>query len=318
MSDTMPAELLGGGNRIVREAVPCWHFAMMNDQVRNQAFREAIEKTVRYDDLVLDIGTGGGLTALIATRAGAQVITCEANPVTALLADRVVRANGYGDRITVVPKPSTELVVGRDLPRRADVLSAEVFDCGLPGEFALPALEHAQRELLTPGARLVPAGGRLWAQIIESEDLFGLNNVGMVDGFDLTAFNLATTQNYFPCRVDRLVHTRLTPAFPLFDFGFANPPTSQSKHLDLPATANGTANAAVMWFELDLGNDIKLSNQPGRPSHWHQAAQTFGTPLPVTAGATLHVTAEHDLTHVTVNLQAGNPRSTETSPDTHA
>lgn len=43
-------------------AVERWHFRMLNDKARNEAFRKAIIKKVRdgYRD-VLDIGTGTGL-----------------------------------------------------------------------------------------------------------------------------------------------------------------------------------------------------------------------------------------------------------------
>ncbi|MDK1349185.1 50S ribosomal protein L11 methyltransferase [Streptomyces sp. 378] len=85
----------------IQQAIPPWHFAMMNDRERNHAYREAIETTVRPGDLVLDIGTGAGVTALMAARAGGNVVTCESNAYTAFLADRVISANGYGDRVTL-------------------------------------------------------------------------------------------------------------------------------------------------------------------------------------------------------------------------
>src|SRR5262245_26756095 len=42
--DERPARLL---NRAIREVVPRWHFAMMNDHERNAAYEEAIIATVR-------------------------------------------------------------------------------------------------------------------------------------------------------------------------------------------------------------------------------------------------------------------------------
>lgn len=41
-----------------------WHFRMLNDQARNQAYRDAIERAVKAGrSTVLDIGTGTGLLA---------------------------------------------------------------------------------------------------------------------------------------------------------------------------------------------------------------------------------------------------------------
>ena len=45
-------------------AVPTWHFAMMNDATRNAAYDEAIRR-VAPGRAVLDIGTGAGLLALM-------------------------------------------------------------------------------------------------------------------------------------------------------------------------------------------------------------------------------------------------------------
>ncbi|MEJ8632558.1 50S ribosomal protein L11 methyltransferase [Streptomyces sp. MS2.AVA.5] len=301
----MTGDSFSGGSSFLSRAVPHWHFAMMNDKARNQAFREAIEKAVRPGDLVLDIGTGAGLTALIAARAGGRVITCETNPYTAVLAKRVIDANGYGERITVVPASSSTLAVGRELPRRADVLIAEVFDSGFLGEGALPALEHARQELVTPDVRLVPSGGRLLAQIVESRALYELNNVGDVDGFDLSPFNLARSREYFAESVANYVHTPLTEAFPLFDFAFSRPSLPCAQDIAVPVVATGTAYAVVMWFELDLGGGIGVTNGPTGVSHWRQAVQTFDNPPTVASGGTLFVRAEHDLRRLAVGLVPG-------------
>src|SRR5882724_5381918 len=57
-----------------RRMIPAWHFAMLNDQARNDAFERAIAKAARGRRLVLDIGTGSGLLAMMAAR----VVACEA------------------------------------------------------------------------------------------------------------------------------------------------------------------------------------------------------------------------------------------------
>ncbi|WP_158827650.1 hypothetical protein [Streptomyces sp. NRRL S-118] len=299
----MSAELPRAAELTMQQAIPPWHFAMMNDQERNHAYRQAIETAVRPGDLVLDIGTGAGVTALLAARAGGQVFTCESNLHTAFLADRVISANGYGDRITLIPRSSTELVVGRDLPGKPDVVTAEIFDCGLIGESALHALEHAHRELISSTTRLVPSGGRLWAQLVESESLHGLNHVDVVEGFDLRPFNVASTRGYFPRRIDCHPHTVLAPAFRLFDFTFGEPPVPRTRQLTVPVTRDGIAHAAVMWFELDLGNGITVSNHGAGSCHWEQAVQTFPAPVTTKAGAAVRITARHDLCALTLDVE---------------
>lgn len=69
-----------GRNRAVRRAVPRWHWEMLHDEERAELYDRAIRRAVASDpgSLVLDIGAGSGLLAMMAARAGArQVVACE-------------------------------------------------------------------------------------------------------------------------------------------------------------------------------------------------------------------------------------------------
>ena len=117
---------------------PGYHYDMMHDNPRNEAYRAAIAEAVESDeDFVLEIGTGSGLLALIAAESCCQhVYTVEGNPPVADAAKAVVSANAKDDRITVLSKFSTDVEVHytADMPAQADVLVAEIFDTGLVGE----------------------------------------------------------------------------------------------------------------------------------------------------------------------------------------
>src|SRR6266567_942463 len=89
-----------------RDVVPAWHFAMMDDKPRNTAYRAAIARAVP-GKRVLEIGTGAGLLAMMAARAGASTVTtCER---VGLIADRardIVALNGLATRVKVIGKSS--------------------------------------------------------------------------------------------------------------------------------------------------------------------------------------------------------------------
>ena len=59
---------------VYRDVVPGWHFAMMGDRQRNDAYEAAINRAAP-GRRVLDIGTGAGLLAMMAARAGAAQVT---------------------------------------------------------------------------------------------------------------------------------------------------------------------------------------------------------------------------------------------------
>lgn len=297
-------------NRAVRELVPRWHFAMLNDAARNEAYGKAIDAVVRPGDLVLDIGTGAGLLSLLAARRGAHVVTCEMEPLVAAVAEQVVADNGMSDRITVVNARSTDLRVGVDLPARADVLVTEIFDCGLLGEHVLPVLEHARAELLRPDARLVPGRARLWGQLVDSSQLYGRNAVSDVGGFDLSAFGQLRSLEYFSTYLAQYEHRVLCEPFPLLDVDFAVGDEPAELVVDVPVTATGTVHAVAMWFELDLAPGITLRNDPlqNAHSHWRQAVQTFDRPLHRPAGSAVRLQVTHDGERVLVHPAAtGGP-----------
>ena len=70
------------------EAVNDFHYAMINDRPRNEFYRECLRRAiVPGQSIVLEIGTGSGLLAMLAARLGAKkVVAIEASPHMAALA----------------------------------------------------------------------------------------------------------------------------------------------------------------------------------------------------------------------------------------
>ncbi|WP_409475035.1 50S ribosomal protein L11 methyltransferase [Streptomyces sp. HC307] len=291
-------------NRAMRAVVPRWHFRMMHDAERSRAYAQAIEQVVGPGQLVLDIGSGAGLLSMLAARAGAdQVVACEAVGMVASGAREVVKANGYSDRITVVSSPSTDLRVGSELPRKADVLVTEIFDCALLGEFALPALRHARQELLSPEAVVLPRSGGLFAQLVESPELRSMNHIGEIEGFDFSPFTSLASLEYFSTNLGNYQHRVLTPPVELFRFDFGADTQPEQQIVEVVPQESGKAHAVVMWFELDLVPGITLTNNPETSGlHWKQAVQTFREPRECRSGEPLGLRATHDMESVLVNL----------------
>lgn len=100
-------------------AVDRWHFTMLNDKWRNNAFERAIRKRITQGyDTVLDVGTGTGLLSLYAKTAGAtKVYACECSEIMTLIAKEVFESNNATD-IKLIPKLSFDLKIPMDISER--------------------------------------------------------------------------------------------------------------------------------------------------------------------------------------------------------
>lgn len=248
--------------------VPDFHVRMLRDSLRNAAYRAAIERFAR-GRTVLDIGTGSGLLAMMAARAGAaRVFACEADPMLAASARKVIAANGLADRIKVFDCHSGKLDRQRDLGGEVDMVVSEIFAEGVIGEGVLDSLAHARAELAAPGALFVPEQADIMVALAQ----FPASDAaaGMVEGFDLAAFapHLRGRRRVFaddPALVLRSAATQLMR----FDFSEGNPPAGGTAQC-LLASDGGHVTGLAQWLRLTFAPDITYENRPGSAPdlHW--------------------------------------------------
>ncbi|MCB4454957.1 50S ribosomal protein L11 methyltransferase [Leisingera sp. McT4-56] len=300
--------------RLHQTFVPRWHFPMLSDTARNSAYAKAIAAKVKPGDVVLDIGCGAGLTAMLAARAGAKhVYTCEQQPLIAQAATQVIEANGLSDRITVIPKWSHEIVVGADIPEQADVVISEIVDTVLLGEGALATLTHAISALAKPDARAIPERGTLLAQPVESPGLLNLWRPHEAEGFDLSAFHhFARVAQLTPNDFEACKLRSLGPAAELFAFDFTRPNINPGRTTaDLACAAAGTIHAVLVSFEMDLAPGIQVSNGVNSGGHWGRTAYLLDHLHLAAPGDRLRVTAQHDASQLSLSVQGALPRAAE-------
>jgi precorrin-6B methylase 2 len=273
------------------------HFAMLNDRARTAAFLAGIAANVRPGDVVVDLGTGTGVLAVAAARAGARhVYALEASGI-ASLARQVIAANGLEDRITVIEDWSTKI----ELPEPADVVVSEMIGHDPLGERVLELTLDAVERLARPGARLVPERLRLFALSLEVSEEERQKRMPTMEsvarwhdwyGVDLSPLAAQFSASEAPLAYVRPQTAAAWPplAEPVLlldrDLGAAIPPVVESR-VTVQAKSAGTLSGVLLYFELDLGPGTVFSTHPrhaAASNHWWSPIWLPKEPLHLVAG----------------------------------
>lgn len=134
---------------------------MMQDTVRTGAYQSAIlsNPTDFHGKVVLDVGTGSGILAYFAAKAGARkVYAIEASNV-ADRAKTLMAANGMSGIIEVIKGKVEEI----ELPEKVDVIISEPMGFMLIHERMLESYMIARQLFLKPGGKMFPTTGTIYA-----------------------------------------------------------------------------------------------------------------------------------------------------------
>ena len=309
--------------RIVREwvlnqLVPSWHVPMMNEPQRNQAYYDALASAVSADKVVFEIGTGSGLLAMMAARLGArQVYTCEAIDVIADAARKIIRRNGYEDRVCVIGKHSNAVRLGDEMPARADLLVHEIFSSDLLGEHLLSALEDAKERLLKTDGKVLPAAGSIMIALVGGDELGRHVFVDRSFGFDLSDFNRISSRRepLFRQDLDIAMMSMDVEAF-RFDFQRQTMFPAQTRALELTSNASGVCYGVIQWIRVELNDALRFENHPLKRhavANWQLIVHRFDYPIHLEPGQVVSLNAGHNRVHPWFELRSPPSRDSAQS-----
>lgn len=234
---------------------------MIADEVRMNAYVEAMKRTIRPGDVVVDLGAGAGIMTLWACRLGARrVYAIESNPAVEL-ARRACKRNGVSDRVAIFEALSTDVT----LPEPADVIVSDLRGV-LPMYGAhFETVADARARFLRPGGTLIPKVDSLQVALVQAPELHErLYDPFRTSDFDLTDA-LEVMRNTFSARsVDVGPEGLLSePAeWARVVYG-ESPPAVFAGQVKLRVTRKGTAHALALWFDASLIEGVGFSNRPG-------------------------------------------------------
>lgn len=279
----------------MEQRIPRWHYGILRDDVRNYAYAQALRAHVKPGMIVLEIGAGSGLLAMLAARAGAKhVYACEMEPLLAHVAWENVQRNGLGGRVTILAKHSGDIVMGEDMPQRADLLVSEIVDNALLGEDLLASVEDARTRLLAEGGTMLPDAGSLRGLLIEMPDVAPFPVKEAMD-LDVSAIDRYTPVKVGYTGTPETEDEGLTRTEDLLRFdlarGIVPPPTVE---VTLRGQRDGMAYGCLTWIRLDFAGAGTLEVKPGEPSSWAPVLHAFAKPVRVRKGMPVRIVVEHD------------------------
>ncbi|XP_014693627.1 protein arginine N-methyltransferase 9 isoform X2 [Equus asinus] len=237
--------------RVANWLVERWHFIMLNDTKRNTVYNAAIQKAVCLGSKsVLDIGAGTGIL-------------------------------------------------------RVSLVVTETVDAGLFGEGIVESLIHAWEHLLlqpkTKGengncekyGKVIPASAVIFGMAVQCEEIRRHHRVGVKDvagiclpenvKFQSPAYSSVDTEEtvepYTTEKMSRVPggYSPLTECFEIMTVDFNNLQelkslaTKKPDKIGIPVTKEGTLDAIVVWFVLQLDEEHSLSTSPSEETCWEQA-----------------------------------------------
>lgn len=256
--------------------------AMIADRVRMEAYTQALRQSLKPGAVVLDLGTGTGIFALLACKFGAaRVYAVEYNDAIEV-ARQMAAANGYADRITFIQELSTRV----NLPEKADVIISDLRGVLPLLEHHIPSLVDARERLLAPGGVLIPQRDTLWAALLSAPPIYEQYFQpwhGDVYGFDTQAVRrmLANYWRHAEITAEQLLEE--PQCWATLDYRTVREPNLAGElrwKITTPATAHGLG----LWFDATLLEGVQFSNAPGNPNMIYGRAY-FPWPQPVALAA---------------------------------
>lgn len=269
------------------------HRWMLQDQIRNEAYRKALAALVKPGDVVLDLGAGTGILSMFAAAAGAKKVYAVERTETAQLARRIIEANGYADRIEVLQSDVENIT----LPEKVDVLVSEWMGGFGVDENILAPLVMTRDRHLKPGGTMIP--GRVTAllapaEIPEFDESIGAWR-GKPHGVDLSIIARLTTQETFHTQQhlevgDLVAAPQVMWSHDPYTCSLAEADSSFRTKQTFITTRAGMISGFVSWFTADMGDGNVLTNAVGAPNtHWGRTLFPVDRPIEVAAGMPVHV-----------------------------
>lgn len=147
--------------------------SLLSHRQRIDKFQLAIYKTLQsviVDSIVIDLGTGSGILALVAASLGAEkVYAVDVNLDNLIYAKKAAEMNDLSNKIEFVHSHFSDFYPDE----KADIVICEMLSSMMLVEQQVPACHHAVHNLLRDGGTILPQSATVYVVPVEAQYLHG-------------------------------------------------------------------------------------------------------------------------------------------------
>ena len=236
---------------------------MIADKARMDPYAYALKSLIRPDSVVLDIGTGAGIHALLACKFGARKVYAIEPNEAIHLARELARVNGFADRIEFIQDLSTRV----SLPERADLIVSDLRGVlPLYGGHILSIMDARERHLV-PDGMLIPKRDTVWVSLVEARDLY--HEIAMPwdhpYGLDMDIAKQMVLNNWYEEKAEAFGKRSLLTGPQIWteiEYMTIDDPDVSASSIKQQATRDGIAHGLFMWFDGEIADGIHVFNGP--------------------------------------------------------
>jgi type I protein arginine methyltransferase len=267
---------------------------MLADTPRMNAYVEALRRSVTPDSVVLDLGSGPGVFALLACKFGARRVYAVEPDNTINIAREAADANDFADRIEFFQALSTEVT----LPEPATVIISDLRGVLPWFQQHIPAIIDARQRLLAPGGTLIPGRDFVWGSVVESPETYEeIVGPWVHNQFDLNlsagASRITNTWRKTRIKAGELLAEAVR--WTTLDY-YEVDSADVDAEISWRAARSGTAHGIAVWFDAETADGAGFTNRPGAEQLiYGQGFFPFPRPVPVTEGECIKLRLRADL-----------------------
>jgi histone-arginine methyltransferase CARM1 len=278
---------------------------MLQDLVRTTAYHDAVTRNRKDFEgkVVIDVGTGSGILAWFAVKAGAKRVYAIEASSAAERAAQLMEANGLSEKIIVIREPIESVTI----PEKVDIIISEPMGFMLVHERMLESYIIARDRFLRPGGKMFPATGSIYIAPFSDSAIYADQkakasfwNTNDFFGLDLSSLTSAALDDHFSQPIvgfidpSSLLSTHTLAKTINFEKDRADSLRCIDLQSEFVASKTGLCHGLAAWFDVAFDGSeerIVLDTGPNSPgTHWYQCRILLREPIAVNEGQRLSAT----------------------------